>query len=45
VYGFTNSGQLLRIDRMSGAAEVVSTATGSDQFWGAGVTTTVPFLI
>jgi len=45
VYGFTNSGQLLRIDRMSGAAEVVSTSTGSDQFWGAGVTTTVPFLI
>ena len=45
LYGFTNSGQLLRIDRNTGAAEVVSTATGSDQFWGAGVTTIVPVLI
>ena len=43
LFGFTNSGQLLRIDRNTGAAEVVSTETGSMQFWGAGVTTIVPF--
>jgi len=45
LFGFTNSGQLLRIDRTTGAAEVVTTATGSSQFWGAGVTTIVPVLI
>ncbi len=45
VFGFTNSGELLRIDRTTGAAEVVTTSTGASQFWGAGVTTTVPFLI
>jgi len=43
LFGFSNSGQLLRINRITGAAEVVSTTTGSDQFWGAGVTTIVPF--
>lgn len=45
LFGFTNSGQLLRIDRMTGAAEVVTTSTGTSQFWGAGVTTIVPVLI
>ncbi len=45
LFGFSNSGQLLRINRTTGAAEVVSTTTGADQFWGAGVTTIVPVLI
>lgn len=45
LYGFSNSGQLIRIDRETGAAEVVSTSTGASQFWGAGVTTQVPVLI
>ena len=45
MFGFSNSGQLIRIDRMTGAAEVVTTSTGSSQFWGAGVTTQVPVLI
>jgi len=45
VYGFSSTGQLIRIDRMTGAGEVVTTTTGTDQFWGAGVTTIVPVLI
>ncbi|MFK7987947.1 MAG: hypothetical protein AB8I08_18150 [Sandaracinaceae bacterium] len=45
VYGFTNTGQLIRIDRTTGAATTASAATGTDQFWGAGVTTQAPFLI
>ncbi|HJL14841.1 MAG TPA: hypothetical protein RMH99_04245 [Sandaracinaceae bacterium LLY-WYZ-13_1] len=45
MYGFSNSGQLIRIDRDTGQAEVVSTETGTEQFWGAGVTTQVPVLI
>ena len=45
LFGFSNSGQLIRIDRLTGAGEVVSTSTGSSQFWGAGVTTVVPVLI
>lgn len=44
LYGFTNAGQLVRIDRTSGAVTAVSTETGASQFWGAGVTVTVPFL-
>lgn len=38
LYGFTNGGQLLRIDRATGAAEVATPDTGASQFWGAGVT-------
>lgn len=45
VFGFNNAGQLLRIDRMTGAAEVVTDSTGASQFWGAGVTTQAPVLI
>ena len=45
VYGFTNDGQLIKIDRTNGSAELVSDQTGAEQFWGAGVTTEVPFLI
>jgi len=44
MYGFSNAGQLIQIDRDSGAAMVVSTDTGASQFWGAGVTTRVPVL-
>lgn len=45
LYGFTNRGQLIRIDRTTGAASIVSTSTGASQFWGAGVTVTAPILI
>jgi len=45
LYGFTNSGELIEIDRDSGAGTLVTTDTGTDQFWGAGVTTVVPVLI
>jgi hypothetical protein len=44
IFGFTNDGELLQIDKDTGAATAVSTATGSDQFWGAGVTTLAPIL-
>lgn len=42
LYGFSNSGELIRIDRRSGEAELLSDDTGTDQFWGAGVTTQAP---
>ncbi|MGE0790604.1 MAG: hypothetical protein AB7S26_33305 [Sandaracinaceae bacterium] len=45
LYGFTNGGALLRIDRDTGVSELVSDTTGAGQFYGAGVTTKVPFLI
>ena len=45
VYGFTNDGWLISIDRDSGTASRVSVDTGAEQFWGAGVTTKVPVLI
>lgn len=41
LYGFTLTGQLLRIDRMTGAATIATEATGTSQFYGAGVTTIV----
>ncbi|MBX3271810.1 MAG: hypothetical protein KF729_16200 [Sandaracinaceae bacterium] len=44
VFGFDNMGRLLRLDRATGATEVVTTATGATQFWGAGVTTQAPVL-
>lgn len=44
MYGFDNAGQLIEIDRDTGAAEVVSADTGTEHFWGAGVTTRVPVL-
>ena len=44
MYGFDNAGQLLEIDRDTGAAEIVTTETGTEHFWGAGVTTRVPVL-
>lgn len=45
MFGFSNSGQLIRIDPETGEGEVVSTETGAGQFWGAGVTTQAPVLI
>ena len=45
LYGFSQDGELLRIDRETGITELVSDMTGASQFYGAGVTTKVPFLI
>jgi len=44
MYGFDNAGQLLEIDRDTGAAELVTADTGTEHFWGAGVTTRAPVL-
>ena len=45
VFGFTNEGGLISIDRDTGTAERVTLDTGAEQFWGAGVTTKAPVLI
>ena len=45
VYGFTNDGWLISIDRDTGVATRVSVDTGAERFWGAGVSTRVPVLI
>ncbi len=45
LYGFSNAGQLIKINRDTGAATTVSTSTGTEHFWGAGVTIKVPVLI
>lgn len=45
LYGFSNSGQLIEIDLTTGRGTTVSGDTGTDQFWGAGVTTRAPVLI
>lgn len=44
LYGFSNAGELLEINRDTGAATVATSMTGTMQFWGAGVTTRVPVL-
>jgi hypothetical protein len=44
LYAFSNDGQLIEVDRDTGAGSLVSTETGTTQFWGAGVTTRVPVL-
>ena len=44
LYGFSNAGELIEINRDTGAGTVVRTDTGTSQFWGAGVTTRVPVL-
>ena len=44
LYAFSNAGELLEIDRETGAGSVVSVETGASQFWGAGVTTLAPVL-
>ncbi|MGE0788988.1 MAG: hypothetical protein AB7S26_25170 [Sandaracinaceae bacterium] len=45
LYGFTSLGELLEIDRETGAATLVTGSTGASEFYGAGVTTRVPVLI
>jgi hypothetical protein len=42
LYGFSDAGQLIEIDRDTGAGRLVSASTGATQFWGAGVTTRAP---
>jgi hypothetical protein len=42
LYGFSDAGQLIEINRDSGAGHLVSDSTGASQFWGAGVTTRAP---
>lgn len=44
LYGFSRDGELLQIDRETAITTVVTDRTGSVQFFGAGVTTKVPFL-
>ena len=44
LYGFSAAGELIEIDRDTGAGQIVSATTGTSQFWGAGVTTRVPVL-
>lgn len=44
LYGFTNAGQLISINRDTGAATLVSDDTGATRFWGAGVTTIAPII-
>jgi len=45
IYGFSNAGELIEIDRATGAGALVETKTGTNQFWGAGVTTVAPVLL
>ncbi len=45
VYGFSSTGQLIAIDRTTGAGTLATTDTGTGQFWGAGVTTLAPVVI
>ncbi len=45
VYGFSSTGQLIAIDRMTGAGHLATMDTGTMQFWGAGVTTLAPIII
>lgn len=42
LYGFSDAGQLIEINRDTGAGRLVSDTTGASQFWGAGVTTRAP---
>lgn len=44
VYGFSSTGELIEIDRMTGAGHLATTDTGTGQFWGAGVTTIAPIV-
>jgi len=44
MYGFSNAGELVEIDRETGAGSLATTATGTGSFWGAGVTTRAPIL-
>lgn len=42
LYGFSSRGELIDIDIDTGLGQVVTAETGTDQFWGAGVTTIAP---
>lgn len=44
IYGFSFDGELLEIDRETAQARLVSSDTGAESFWGAGVTTQVPVI-
>ncbi len=44
LYGFSNAGELVEIDRETGRGSIAVTDTGTTQFWGAGVTTQAPVL-
>ncbi len=42
LYGFSNTGELIEIDRRTAVGELATEDTGAEEFWGAGVTTQVP---
>lgn len=42
LYGFSSRGELVDIDIERGTGSTVTADTGTDQFWGAGVTTIAP---
>jgi hypothetical protein len=42
LYGFSNAGELIEIDRATGVGQLATEDTGAESFWGAGVTTQVP---
>lgn len=44
LYGFSNSGELVRLDPDTGRGTIVSITTGIESYWGAGVTTVAPIL-
>lgn len=44
LFGFTDAGELIEINRSSAAAQLATDDTGAVEFWGAGVTTQVPVL-
>jgi hypothetical protein len=44
LYGFSNAGELIAIDRDTGVGSIAVADTGTSQFWGAGVTTQAPVL-
>lgn len=44
LYGFSSRGELIEINRTTGAGTIATEDTGTTQFWGAGVTTQVPIL-
>lgn len=44
LYAFSNSGELVEIDRTTGVGTIATADTGTMQFWGAGVTTRVPVI-
>lgn len=43
-YGFTEPGELVRIDATTGRGTIVSSDTGAEAYWGAGVTVDAPLI-